>query len=116
DIDIGLAGDLHRIADQGNARQVFVTLAMRIARRRVRDHDRTADALSDFVGVLTQNTNDALANRAKTQKTYSNRTAHACSAFASGGGGAGVPFCSNRLIPRTAWLLRCSFSISAKRT
>ena len=76
-----------------------------ITHRNPGDLDATAGAALDFLGVAGQHLPRAAAHHAKAQQTNLDRFHHS------------NPSLRNiSLMPRTAWRVRCSFSIRAKRT
>jgi hypothetical protein len=76
DVDLGLAYQLLRIRPQTDAVQAAVAHARRRARRRVGDDQRPADTARDLVGVVLQQAQHALPDRAKADDADSYGYAH----------------------------------------
>src|SRR5688572_26603765 len=69
----------------------------------MRDDDRAAEPAHVLAAVVLEQAHQPLPDRAEPQQTDADGLGHG-------------PFFNSFLMPRIAWRVRCSFSISAKRT
>ena len=105
DVNGWIAYNLKRVGTDGHIRPQQLAGLGNIAYRNPGDFNVAPGTARDFPGIARQHLPGAAAHHAKTQQTYLDRFHHS------------NPSLRNiSLIPRTAWRVRCSFSISAKRT
>jgi len=101
DINAGIVDDIVRVARQRDAAQIRRAPPLEVARHRAPDLDAAPGAAPDFIGVARQHIQRAAADGAKPQQAHRNRFHF-------------VPP-NVLLMLRTAWRMRCSFSMRLKR-
>src|SRR5512137_691824 len=106
DVDCRIGEDLLRIGGQHSGGQADASITLDIKIRNSNELHRHTDAALDQSGVPQENLGDAAPNRAESNEANPHTRLH-----------SSAPSSLRDLrIPRTACLVRCSFSTSANRT
>src|SRR5690606_5782190 len=115
DVDNGVAHHVQPILSNQDLVADQAPGHVHIAHRHSRDLDTPARPARNFFSVARQHLPGAAAHHAQTQQTNFYGTHFSRVSFLALTGP--TPSLRNiSLMPRTAWRVRCSFSISAKRT